>query len=47
MTERIVMKLIIMNETSGGYLAKYGGGGQAYCFGRMTSHISIVLEQTI
>ena len=22
-----------------------GGGGQAYCFGRMTSHISIVLEQ--
>ena len=24
---------------------KLGGGGQAYCFGRMTSHISIVLEQ--
>ena len=32
--------------TSGGHLGKYwGGGGQAYCFGSMTSHISIVLEQ--
>ena len=30
---------------SDGNLAKYWEGGQAYCFGRMTSQISIVLEQ--
>ena len=30
---------------SGGYLGKYWGEGQVYCFDKMTLHFSIVLEQ--
>ena len=40
-----MVKFSILIDFSGGHLGKYWGGGQAYCFGRMKSHISIVLER--